>query len=291
MLWLFFVLLAAIFAPLQDLISKQALKRIGDEYIITWSSRFFALPFFLPLLFDQISQKIPDWDVLLLSISAIVLVLQIVSNIFYFRAIKSSDLSLTIPLISFSPLFILASSPLILEEYPGIWDILGIFFVVGGSYILKIKNQDGGYLAPLKFLFRENGPRLMLGVAFIWSLISTFNKIGIEKSSPIFWAALTSTVLAIVMTPVMLYQSQENVKLIPENIFYLFLIGILQGLTMLCFMQAVKLTLVAQAVSVKRSSILFSALFGHLFLQEPGIQERMTGATIMLLGVVIITLL
>jgi uncharacterized membrane protein len=291
MLWLFFVLLAAIFAPLQDLVSKKALKRIGDEYIITWSSRFFALPFFLPLLFDQISQNIPDWDVLLLGISAIVLVLQIVSNIFYFRAIKSSDLSLTIPLISFSPLFILASSPLILEEYPGIWDILGIFFVVGGSYILNIKNQDGGYLAPLKFLFRENGPRLMLGVAFIWSLISTFNKVGIEKSSPIFWAALTSTVLAIVMTPVMLYQSQENVKVIPDNIFYLFLIGLLQGLTMLCFMQAVKLTLVAQAVSVKRSSILFSALFGHLFLQEPGIQERMTGATIMLLGVVIITLL
>lgn len=291
MLWLFFVLLAAIFAPLQDLVSKQALKRIGDEYIITWSSRFFALPFFLPLLFDQISQNIPDWDVLLLGISAIVLVLQIVSNIFYFRAIKSSDLSLTIPLISFSPLFILASSPLILEEYPGIWDILGMFFVVGGSYILKINNQDGGYLAPLKFLFRENGPRLMLAVAFIWSLISTFNKVGIEKSSPIFWAALTSTVLAVVMTPVMLYQSQENVKFIPDNIFYLFLIGILQGLTMLCFMQAVKLTLVAQAVSVKRSSILFSALLGHLFLQEPGIQERMTGATIMLLGVVIITLL
>ncbi len=291
MLWLFFVLLAAIFAPLQDLVSKQALKRIGDEYIITWSSRFFALPFFLPLLFEQISQEIPEWDILLLSISAVVLVLQIVSNLFYFRAIKSSDLSLTIPIISFSPLFVLASSFLILEEYPGIWDILGMFFVVGGSYILKIKNQKGGYLVPLQLLFRENGPRLMLGVAFIWSLISTFNKIGIEKSSPIFWAALTSTVLAIVMTPVMLYQSQENVKFIPDNIFYLFLIGILQGLTMLCFMQAVKLTLVAQAVSVKRSSILFSALFGHLFLQEPGIQERMTGATVMLLGVAIVTLL
>lgn len=290
MLWLVFVLLAAIFAPLQDLVSKRALQRLGDEYIITWSSRFFALPFFLPLLFDQLSQEMPTWDVWLVGIMAAVLFLQIVSNVFYFRAIKSSDLSLTIPIISFTPLFLLATSPLILKEFPGKWDILGIIFVVGGSYILKIKSKNEGYFAPLKALFRENGPRFMLGVAVIWSFLSTFNKMGIEKSSPIFWAALTSTVLATAMTPMILYTSKENVKLIPQNFFYLFLIGVLQGLTILCFMQAMKLTLVAQAVSVKRTSILFSVLLGHLFLQEPGIQERMTGATVMLVGVVIITL-
>ncbi|WP_071516396.1 DMT family transporter [Geitlerinema sp. PCC 9228] len=290
MLWLVFVLLAAIFAPLQDLVSKRALEKIGDEYIITWSSRFFALPFFIPLLFDQISKEVPTWNAFFIGAIAIVLFLQIISNIFYFRAIKSSDLSITVPLISFTPLFVLVTSPFLLKEFPGWWDILGIGFVVGGSYILKLKNQEESYLAPLRSLFLENAPRLMLAVAFIWSLISTLNKLGIEKSSPIFWAALTSTVLATAMTPVMLYQSRDNLKFIPENIFYLFIIGILQGLTMLCFMKAVKLTLVAQAVSVKRTSILFSALLGHLFLQEPGMQQRMTGAVVMLVGVVIITL-
>jgi uncharacterized membrane protein len=131
----------------------------------------------------------------------------------------------------------------------------------------------------------------MLAVAVFWSFLSTLNKVGVQQSSPIFWAALNSTVLATAMTPIMLYKSQNNLKLIPQNIAYLFTIGLFQGLTVLCFMQAVKLTLVAEVVSVKRTSILFSALLGHLFLQEPGIKERITGATIMLVGVIVITLL
>ncbi|WP_244533042.1 EamA family transporter [Geitlerinema sp. PCC 9228] len=290
-MWFVFALFTAIFASLRDLVSKQALQRIGDEYIITWSSRFLALPFFLPLLFYQFSQQPPTWDASLAGTIFIVLVLQVISNIFYFRAIKLSDLSITVPMISFTPLFLLATSPLIVGEFPGKWDILGMLLIVGGSYILKIRNQEQGYLAPLKALFRENGPRFMLAVAIFWSFLSTLNKLGVEQSSPILWAALNSTVLATAMTPIMLYKSQHNLKLIPKNIGYLFAVGLFQGLTVLCFMQAVKLTLVAEVVSVKRTSILFSALFGHLFLQEPGIQERLTGATIMLVGVVIITLL
>lgn len=291
MLWFVFALLTAIFASLRDLVSKRALQRIGDEYIITWSSRFLALPFFLPLLFYQFFEQPPTWDSALAGTIAVVLVLQVISNIFYFRAIKLSDLSITVPMISFTPLFLLVTSPLIVGEYPGRWDIMGMLFIVGGSYILRIKNREQGYWAPIKALFRENGPRFMLAVAVFWSFLSTLNKLGVEQSSPIFWAALNSTVLATAMTPIMLYKSQANLKLIPQNIVYLSAVGIFQGLTVLCFMQAVQLTLVAQVVSVKRTSILFSALFGHLFLREPGIQERMTGTTIMLVGVVVITLL
>lgn len=291
MLWFVFALLTAIFASLRDLVSKQVLQRIGDEYIITWSSRFLALPFFLPLLFYQFSQQPPTWDAPLAGTIFVVLVLQVISNILYFRAIKLSDLSITVPMISFTPLFLLVTSPLIVGEFPGKWDIVGMLLIVFGSYILRIKNQYKGYLAPLQALFREDGPRFMLAVAVFWSFLSTLNKLGVQQSSPIFWAALNSTVLATAMTPIMLYKSQGNLKLIPQNIVYLFTIGLFQGLTVLCFMQAVQLTLVAEVVSVKRTSILFSALFGHLFLQEPGIKERMTGATIMLVGVIVITLL
>lgn len=291
MLWFVFALLTAIFASLRDLVSKQVLQRIGDEYIITWSSRFLALPFFLPLLFYQFSQQPPTWDAPLAGTIFVVLVLQVISNILYFRAIKLSDLSITVPMISFTPLFLLVTSPLIVGEFPGKWDIVGMLLIVFGSYILRIKNQYKGYLAPLQALFREDGPRFMLAVAVFWSFLSTLNKLGVQQSSPIFWAALNSTVLATAMTPIMLYKSQGKLKLIPQNIVYLFTIGLFQGLTVLCFMQAVQLTLVAEVVSVKRTSILFSALFGHLFLQEPGIKERMTGATIMLVGVIVITLL
>ncbi len=291
MLWFVFALLTAIFASLRDLVSKQVLQQIGDEYIITWSSRFLALPFFLPLLFYQFSQQPPTWDAPLAGTIFVVLVLQVISNILYFRAIKLSDLSITVPMISFTPLFLLVTSPLIVGEFPGKWDIVGMLLIVFGSYILRIKNQYKGYLAPLQALFREDGPRFMLAVAVFWSFLSTLNKLGVQQSSPIFWAALNSTVLATAMTPIMLYKSQGKLKLIPQNIVYLFTIGLFQGLTVLCFMQAVQLTLVAEVVSVKRTSILFSALFGHLFLQEPGIKERMTGATIMLVGVIVITLL
>ena len=287
MLWLIFALLSALCGALRNLLAKKQLGDV-DEYIIAWASRFFSLPLFLPLLFLSEKPSLGNQFTLAFTVS---LILQVFGNLLYFRALKASDLSLTAPMISFTPLFLLVTSPIIVGEFPSRMDIVGIFLIVGGSYLLNIKNREQGYLAPLLALVKEKGTRLMLVVAVIWSFLANFNKLGMANSSAIFWATATSSAVSCALLSIMLYQSQANLKQIPKKFGSLFLNGILQGLILLCSLKAFELTLVANVVATKRISILISVLFGHWFLGEPGLQQRLTGAAIMFIGVSIVTLL
>jgi len=130
----------------------------------------------------------------------------------------------------------------------------------------------------------------MLVVAFAWSLLSTFNKLGIQQSSTLFWPIVNSSALALALSPIMMTRSPDALKQIRYNAVPLILVGVCQGLVLLCFMKAISLTLVARVVGVKRLSILLSILIGHWFFNEQGIRQRFGAASIMLLGVLVMML-
>ena len=53
---------------------------------------------------------------------------------------------------------------------------------------MNITKISDGLLGPFKALLRKKGPKLMLFVAFLFSITSNIDKIGAQNSSPIFWA-------------------------------------------------------------------------------------------------------
>jgi len=286
MVWFIFAFLSAFFDALKNVFSKINLKTI-DEYIVAWSLRFFTLPFLIPLLYLI---KIPPlknqfWIALFVGGS-----LNVITTILYMKSIKSSDLSLTIPMVTFTPLFLLITSPLIVGEFPNLLGIIGVLLIVLGSYLLNIKQTTKGYLAPFKALLKEKGPRIMLLVAFIWSITSNFDKIGVRSSSPIFWVIAVNTFVTLALFPIMLFKSQKFLKKIFKNYKPLFSIGFFNGLTLIFQMIAINLTLVAYVISIKRSSALISVLFGHLVFKEKEVKERLLATIIMLIGVLLIML-
>ncbi len=286
MVWFIFAFLTAFFESLKDVFSKKGLKNI-DEYIVSWSLRFFALPFLIPLLFFI---EIPSlgsqfWIALLVGGS-----LNVITTILYMKAIKYSDLSITVPMVTFTPLFLLMTSPLIIGEFPNFLGLIGVLLIVLGSYTLNIKQRHEGYFAPFKALLKEKGPKLMLLVAFIWSITSNFDKIGVQNSSPIFWVIAVNIFITLVMLPIMLYKSQRSVQQISTSYKALLPIGLFSALTLIFQMTAINLTLVAYVISIKRTSAIMSVLFGYFIFKEKGIKERLIGAIIMIIGVLLITL-
>lgn len=258
-----------------------------DEYIVAWSLFLFALPFFAILLFFTDIPEIGDnfWVALLVGGG-----LNVFTNLIYMRAIKLSDLSITIPLITFTPLFMLITSPLILGEFPNLFGIAGIVLIVTGSYLLNFKEKKKGYLAPFKALVKEKGPRLMLLVAFIWSITANFDKIGIENSSVFFWPVAVNTFITIGFIPVVLMRSKGKTRQIRKNYKKLLPVGFFHGLMIVFQMIAVSMTLVAYVISIKRTSAILSVVFGAVLFKEEGLKERLTGSVIMIAGVVLITL-
>jgi len=286
MLWFIFAFLTALFESLKDVSSKATLKNV-DEYVVSWSLRFFALPFLLPFLLFIKIPRIGDmfWVALILGGG-----LNVVTTILYMKAIKHSDLSITVPMVAFTPLFLLITSPLILGEFPSIPGMLGIVLIVAGSYILNIKETHKGYMEPFKALIKEKGPKLMLGVAFIWSITSNIDKVGVQNSSPIFWAIAVNLFIAMILLPIMMYYSDNYKKQTEIHIKALIPIGLFSALTLIFQMTAINLTLVAYVIAIKRTSVIMTVFLGWLIFKEKGIKERAAGTLIMLLGVFIILL-
>ena len=286
MTWLILGIFTAFFEAIKDVFSKQNLKK-SDEYVVAWSLAFFSVIFLTPWV---IYTGIPElntqfWISLLIGGS-----INAVTTLLYIKAIKVSDLSLTVPLVALTPLFMLLTSPLIVGEYPKFFDYIGILLIVAGSYLLNLKEKSQGYLAPFKALLNEPGPKFMLIVAFLWSITSNFDKIGVKNSSPIFWLFSLFGTMTILLLPILLHKTPNPGTKILKQLPMLATMGFFNAIGVLCQMQALTLTLVVQVIAIKRTSVLMGVLFGHFIFKEKDIQQRLLGAGIMILGVFFISL-
>ncbi|MEB3826336.1 EamA family transporter [Phormidium sp. CCY1219] len=286
MLWFFLALSTAFFTSIKDIFGKKALNNI-DSFVVAWSWSFFTALFLLPV---QLWFGLPTFGDRFVLALTVVSILNTIAFTLYIKAISLSDLSLTLPMIAFTPIFLLVTSPIILGEWPNLIDGLGVVTIVAGSYLLNLKERSRGYFAPFEALLREPGPKLTLLVAFIWSITGNFDKIGVQNSSPLFWVFAIFGTISCLQLPIVWSQSANPVKKVRDNLPGLSMMGVCTALAVFCQMQALQLTLVVQVISIKRTSVLMGVVWGKLFFDEQGIKERFSGTVTMLVGVALITL-
>ena len=204
----------------------------------------------------------------------------------YGLALKAGDLSLTLPMLAFTPLFLLVTSPLTLGEFPEPGGLCGIALVVAGAYVLNLRERKSGVLGPIKALWTRRGPRLMLAVAAIWSIGANLDKLGLRASSPLFWGAAvyTATFLAL-LGPRLVKKARAGRRLPGLPSWPVAVAGLLEAIGIVCQMHALPLTQVSYVIAVKRLSIVFGVLLGALVLREPDLAHRLPGALLMVAGV------
>lgn len=254
--------------------------------MVAFAMRMFALPFLIPLLWFIEIPETGDYFWIALFTGGL---LNILITILYLNAIQHSDLSLTVPMVTFTPLFLLITSPLILGEIPDAKGIAGVLCIVAGSYFLQFSSRKKGFLAPFATLFSEKGPRLMLLVAFLWSITANIDKVGVQNSSPFFWVISVSVFLFIGMIPLVFWKARGQVPHLKNNFAVIFPVGLFTALTLIFQMHAIELTHVAYVIAVKRTSALFVVFFGVIFFKEKGFGNRVFAVLIMLLGVALIS--
>lgn len=287
MAWFVFALLSALFYSLKDALSKSGL-RDTDEYVVAWAFRFFTFLFLMPVLALAGIPPLGGSFILVLLAGGL---LDAAATVLFMKALKSSDLSLIIPLGTFTPLFMLITSPLIMGEFPTALGLAGMLLIVAGSYTLNTREgKSSGYLAPFRAFLHQKGPRYMLIVTLIYSITANFDKIGVQNSSPLFWPLASNLFISLVLFPLMLHKSSKNVSQVPRRLKSFIPIGIFNALQMAFHMIALSLTLAAYVISVKRIDAVISVLLGRSLFKERHVRERLLGAAIMVLGVALIAL-
>lgn len=283
MLWILFAFITAFSLSTADALSKRAMQK-SDEYVIAWVREGYALPF-IALSFFFI--PIPHLDVTFWLCVLTLLPLEITALILYAKAIKESPLSLTIPFMALSPVFIIIIAFFLLGEWPDKSGFVGILLITVGAYMLNAKASRLGLLGPIKAIAKEKGSVYMIIVAIIYSVTSTIGKVAVQHSSPIFFGFFYPLLLTIALS--MVVGMRGTLHQVFSRPATFFLIGIFTSIMIVSHFMAISMADVAYVISVKRTSLVFSVFYGWLVFKEVDIWERLLGSVLMLAGVVAIT--
>jgi drug/metabolite transporter (DMT)-like permease len=286
MLWTTLSLLTAFATASQDAWVKRYFSHLSTAemtaFPFLYSVPLFAvvLPFVPVPVLDRVF-----YGTFLLSIP-----LHIVPFFLHMKAIQHSPLSLTLPYLAFTPVFLILVGFVVLREVPNAWGIAGILTTCAGGYILNLKKGYRSLLAPVAAIFREKGSWLMLIVAFLYSVSGAVAKKAILHSSPLFFTVSFFTVLGIVMALCMVIIGHARIGVLRKHVGKGFIAGGLLLAHAVFHGFAISLTKAAYMVSVKRLSVLIGFGYGWLIFKEKDLPVRLIGTILMVAGAGLITL-
>src|SRR4030067_3694790 len=129
MLWIPLTLLSAFLLASSDAYTKKIISKY-DIYILAWIRNIFAAPYLILVIFLV---KIPVTDFYFWLAIGTGLPLETLALILNLKAIKLSPLSLTMPFLGLTPVFLIFTSFIMLGEFPDLPGIAGILLIAIGA--------------------------------------------------------------------------------------------------------------------------------------------------------------
>jgi drug/metabolite transporter (DMT)-like permease len=291
-MWVLLTLICAFALASADAVTKRALGGGENPWVVGWLRLVFTVP---PLAVMLLFIETPPLDAEFWRAFLTALPFEVAAFALYIGALRSSPMSLTIPFLAMTPVFLVGSGYLIAGERVTPLGAAGIVLIAAGGYVLNFHHarvESGAarrfsLLGPLRAVFRERGVLMMLGVAFIYSITSSLGKVAINHSAPLFFASLYFIVLAVLYTPFALRglgKRGVSARLLRAMVPA----GLLNAVMVGTHMLALSMTQVAYMIALKRTSLLFSILYGWLLFREGHMRERVAGAVMMFAGFVLV---
>jgi drug/metabolite transporter (DMT)-like permease len=245
----------------------------------------FALPWLAAALFF-IPLVVPDR--VFYGCLAVGLPLEALAFFCYMKAIRIAPLSLCLPFLAFTPAFLMLTGLAILGERISNRGAMGILLIVAGSYVLNFSKIKVDMLEPFREIFRQQGSRLMLATAMLYSATSVIGKAAILHSNPYFFAVVYFLVFTLVIGLLAPFFEKQPSSWRSVPLFPGVLIGLFMALMIFSHMLAIAKIEVAYMISIKRTSMLFGVAYGIFWFKEERALQRLAGAAIMLVGVLLV---
>lgn len=303
MTWLPLAAAAAVLYALQGAWTKRLTRSVAPA-VATWAIFAFALPLLALYLFVR---GVPEVGAGFWPVLAVNTLLYLVSFRLYVSALQVGELGLTYPLLALTPVLVVPVEWILLGERAGLAGIVGIVLVTGGVYLLNLPPERRTFLEPFRAVARDPGCRRMLGVALIWAVSGTLDRVAVLRSSPAFYSATVSLALTGLLLP-WAWRSGETPTdperdpggrgdedalpglrtALRRHPAALALQGLLFAAMFASQMEALQLSLAAYVLTVKRSGTLLGVLLGGLFFRERRMGLRLAGTAVVLAGVYLV---
>jgi len=291
MSWIALALICAFTLASADAAAKAWLRDFTAEELLVVR---FCLPGLLmtPLLIGLPSPADLPWA--FWGWMAVMLPLELLAMWLYVVAIRDHPLSLTLPYLAFTPVFVVGVAWMLLGEQVSARGILGILLVVAGAWVLNSaqahRRSWRGWVAPFVAILDEPGSRMMLGVAALYALTATLGKGAMRYLPPESFGAFYFALLGIAVALVIVLPRPDRLARLARRPWAVLTVGGLLGIMVFTHFLAIQKVEVAYMIAVKRTSLLFGIVYGALLFREPGMAARLPAGVLMLTGVAVIAL-
>lgn len=285
-MWFELSLFFALATSISLQISKHVIKDIKPIHFAVIVN-LLTLPFTFILL---LMMKIPIVSFEFYKLLIFSAILDSIAAYSSYKALTLSPVSLLAPISSFNPVFTLFFASIFLNEQPTLLKFIGILIIVLGSYLLNISNIKEGLLKPFTKLFSDKGVQLFLLANFCWGITPIFQKQAIlltNPQTPLYAAFVGSIFVTLMLFPFALKQ-KFDVNSIKKSTKWLLILGILSTLAALAAFTAFSQTNVAYSTAIFKLSTLFSVILGAVLFKEKRVKERFLGASVMVLGTILL---
>jgi drug/metabolite transporter (DMT)-like permease len=286
--WLPIALLCAFSLASADAATKKWLGDYGTRELAL--IRFSLAGLLLaPLLFLH---PFPDLPGSFWGWMAFLMPLEIAAMLLYMQAIRDYPLALTLPYLAFTPVFVTLTGWTLLGEQVSATGFNGILLVAAGAWLLNLEQRNlktiSGLYAPLLAIVRNPGSRMMLGVAFIYSLTSVGGKGAMQYMPPELFGPFYFVVLGICTLLLFTLHRPRLLKAFTRRPAANLAVAALMAVMVITHFLAIAMVEVAYMVAVKRTSLLFGILFGALLFRERGFALHFFAGCLMVAGVTLI---
>lgn len=274
-MWILLSLGTALFAGTSDALAKKALQT-EETMAVAWVRSAWGSLFLAPLILLSPPPSDPRafWSSI-----AFALPLEVIAAVALQSALKISPISMCIPFLAFTPVFLVATGWIALGERVSATGVAGVLLVTAGALLLQLRGA--GELSERR---RLAGPLLVLLVAFLYSVTSVFARRALEASSPLRFSGTYYLVIALAFLPLRLRHARELFR--RPRLFAG--IGLAEAAAFVLQFHAFLLAPIAYMLAVKRLSLLVSVMYGRVLFGERHIPVRAAGAAVMVTGAALI---
>lgn len=289
---------------IKDVSAKKVLERHEVIAAGFWIRLFAAVTFGLALSVRAMNGLLPaikpsggplfgvdGWDASPLVTWLVYLTIEVLlvacNTIIMFRAIQITPLSVCMPYISFTPVFLIATDYWINDVIPEKQYWLGVLLIFVGSIVMHRELFTYGWLEPLKAIYRERGCLYMLIVGFVNSITNPIDAKLVKMTDAFAQAFAFGCGMVLFFGVLALVRQAPTGEVIRSVPGWAILAGTLEAIALIFQLASHNYLPVAITISIKRAGIILTVLLGWLVFKERGIGDKLIASCVMLAGALI----
>lgn len=289
MTWFFLALLSAFLSAFAAITQKKVLFKVGAlefSFLLSVVNLLFSIPFFFFIDYSTVNSA----NLSILFIKSVIGV-----GAFYcvMLSLKNLEISNALPLLALTPGFVAVFAFILLGESLKTVEIIGLFFLIAGTFILESKNFKELFI-PFSIFIKSQYHRYIILALLLFTASSIMDKFLLIKLnlSPISLTAFQHIYFALIFSIIyLLFRNKEqssSSEIKKNQLGWIALISIITIGYRYTQIVAVSLASVALVLAIKRTSVFWATVIGGKLFNDKDLLKRSIAALLILAGAILI---